>query len=56
MKYRRSDDFRQNDVSDEEWAVIAPLVPSQGRMGRPRSTDPRRVFDAVQYMLASGRR
>lgn len=53
-KYRRSDDFRQNDVSDEEWALIEPLVPAQGRMGRPRSTDSRRVFDAIQYMLASG--
>ena len=54
LKYRRSDDFRQNDVSDEEWAVVAPLIPAQGRMGRPRLTDPRRVFDAIQYMLASG--
>ena len=53
-KYRRSDDFRQNDVSDEEWALIEPLVPAQGRMGRPRLTDSRRVFDAIQYMLASG--
>ncbi len=54
LKYKRSDDFRQNDVSDEEWALIAPLIPAQGRMGRPRSTDLRRVFDAIQYMLASG--
>ena len=45
---------RQNDLSDEEWALIEPLIPAQGRMGRPRTTDPRRVFDAIQYMLASG--
>ena len=52
--YRRVHDHRQNDVSDGEWALIAPLIPAQGRMGRPRSTDLRRVFDAIQYMLASG--
>ena len=52
--YRRAHDHRQNDVSDGEWALIAPLIPEQGRMGRPRSTDLRRVFDAIQYMLASG--
>ena len=54
VNYRRAHDHRQNDVSDEEWALIAPLLPEQGRMGRPRSTDLRRVFDAIQYMLASG--
>ena len=51
---RRAHDHRQNDVSDAEWALIAPLIPEQGRMGRPRRTDLRRVFDAIQYMLASG--
>ena len=54
VNYRRAHDHRQNDVSDEEWALIAPLIPAQGRMGRPRRTDLRRVFDAIQYMLASG--
>ena len=52
--YRRPHDHRQNDVSDAEWALIAPLIPEQGRIGRPRSTDPRRVFDTIQYMLALG--
>ena len=53
-KYRRRDDSRQNDVTDEEWALIEPLLPKQGRMGRPRKTDLRSVFNAIQYMLASG--
>ena len=53
-KYRRRDDARQNDLTDAEWAVVEPLIPRQGRMGRPRKTDLRRVFDAIQYMLASG--
>ena len=33
---------------------MAPLIPAKGRMGRPRKTDLRRVFDAIQSMLASG--
>ena len=53
-KYKRRDDDRQNNLSDEEWEVIRPLIPEQGRLGRPRKTDLRSVFDAIQYMLASG--
>ena len=53
-KYKRTDDCRQNNLTDEEWSLIEPMIPAQGRMGRPRETDPRRVFDAIQYMLASG--
>ena len=54
LKYKRSNDSGQNDVKDEEWALIEPLIPKQGRMGRPRKTDLREVFNAIQYMLASG--
>ena len=34
--------------------MIEPMIPKQGRIGRPRKTDPRQIFDAIQYMLASG--
>ena len=54
VKYRRTDDHRQNNLTDEEWLLIEPMIPKQGRMGRPRKTDPRQIFDAIQYMLASG--
>ncbi len=53
-KYRRTDDHRQNNLTDEEWLLIEPMIPKQGRMGRPRKRDPRQIFDAIQYMLASG--
>ncbi len=46
-KHRQSDYCRQHDLTDEEWRHVAPLIPAQGRMGRPRSTDSRRVFDAL---------
>lgn len=53
-KYKRRDDSRLNDVTDEEWALIEPLIPKQDRMGRPRKTDLRDVFNAIQFMLPSG--
>ncbi len=53
-QHGRLHDDRQNDLTDAEWMVIAPLIPRQGRMGRPRAADPRRVFDAIRSMLSSG--
>ena len=53
-QYSRPHNDRQNDLTDPEWALIEPLIPRQGRMGRPRATDLRRVFEAIQYMLSSG--
>ena len=41
-KYRRIDDHRQNNLTDEEWLLIEPMIPKQGRMGRPLKTDPAR--------------
>ena len=52
-KYRRSDDHRQNSLTDAEWAIVGPMLPPPRRRGRPRTTDLRSVFDAIQYMLAS---
>ena len=53
-EHGRLHDDRQDDLTDAEWMVIAPLIPRQGRMGRPRAADPRRVFDAIRSMLSSG--
>ena len=53
-QYSRSGMRYESDVTDEEWAVIEPLLPEPSRKGRPRRTDLRAVFDAIQYMLASG--
>ncbi len=44
-QHGRPHDDRQYDLTDAERALTAPLIPRQGRMGRPRATDPRRVFD-----------
>ena len=45
----RAHDDRQDDLTDAAGALIAPPVPAQGRMGRPRATDPRR--DPVHVVI-----
>ncbi len=37
-QYGRPHDDRQDNLTDAEWALIAPLIPTQGRMGRLRRT------------------
>src|ERR1700729_3346208 len=43
-----------SDLTDEEWAEIAPLMPKPGRRGRPREGEFREVINAVRYLGRSG--
>jgi len=43
-----------SDTTDEEWAVIGPLLPGPKLGGRPRTTSLRSVFDAILYIASSG--
>lgn len=43
-RYERSGGRYASDVSDAEWALIAPLMPAPRKVGRPRTTDLRDVF------------
>ena len=43
-----------SDLSDEEWALLEPLLASSERSGRPPKWSARRVADAVFYLLRSG--
>lgn len=43
-----------SDLTDEEWALIARLMPLANRIGRPRKTDLREVVNALLYMASSG--
>jgi transposase len=52
--YRREDLRYASDVTDQEWAVLAPLLPSPSRLGRPRRWDLRPIVDAILYVLATG--
>ncbi len=44
------------DVSDEQWALIAPLLPQakNGRTGRPRLYSQREMLNALFYVLRTG--
>jgi transposase len=43
-----------SDLTDEEWALWAPLMPKPGRRGRPLEADFREVINAVRYLVRSG--
>src|SRR5580700_9639442 len=42
------------DLTDTQWAFLAPLIPAAKVGGRPRSTDMREVVNAVFYVLRGG--
>jgi transposase len=43
-----------SDLTEAEWALIAPVLPQPARLGRPRTTDLREVVDALLYILTTG--
>ena len=43
-----------SDLTDAEWALIAPLMPPPRSTGRPRTTSLRDVCDAILYMATTG--
>ena len=53
-QYTRPRDRLESDLTDEEWSLIEPLLPPPAKRGRPRTTDLREVFNAIQYMLGAG--
>src|ERR687891_1673438 len=55
---RRQHDRRSlryaSDCTDAEWALVAPFMPAPSKVGRPRTTDLREVWNAIQYRAATG--
>lgn len=43
-----------SDLTDAEWAVLAPLMPPIRATGRPRTTLLRDVIDAILYIATTG--
>jgi len=43
-----------SDLSDEEWAILEPLIPPAKPGGKPRTTDMREVMNAIFYLNKSG--
>jgi putative transposase len=42
------------DLSNQEWAILAPLLPPAKPGGRPRSVDLRRILEGIFSVLRSG--
>ena len=43
-----------SDMTDEEWAILEPLIPPAKHGGRPRTTNMREVLNAIFYVLKTG--
>lgn len=43
-----------SDLSERKWTAIAPLVPPERELGRPRSADVREIVNAINYRWETG--
>ena len=53
-KYDRSKLRYPSDLTDEEWVLVAPLIPPARRGGNKRTVDERAVLEGVMYVLSTG--
>jgi transposase len=53
-QYRRLAPRYTTDLTDAEFALIAPRLPAPSRIGRPRRADLRAVLNAIFYLLRTG--
>lgn len=43
----------RHELTDQQWAVIEPLIPKPKKMGRPRADD-RTTLNGILYVLKTG--
>jgi len=43
-----------SDLTDAQWAAIAPMIPDAAPGGRPRRADKREIVEAILYVLRAG--
>jgi transposase len=53
-RYDRSKLRYPSDLTDEEWAIIAPLIPPAKRGGNKRTVVVRDVVNGLMYILSTG--
>src|SRR5713226_97472 len=53
-KYNRDHLRYPSDLTDDEWAYVAPLIPPPKSGGGKRRTDMRAVMNGVMYILSTG--
>ena len=54
IEYNRDRLRFPSDLTNREWALLAPMVPAARHGGRPRTTDMRDVVEAILYVASSG--
>ena len=53
-RYDRSKLRYPSDLSDEEWAVIKPLIPPAKSGGNKRTVDEREIVNGLMFILSTG--
>ena len=53
-RYDRSKLRYPSDLTDEEWALMGPLIPPAKRGGNKRTVNQRHVVDGVMHILSTG--
>ena len=53
-RYDRDQLRYPSDLTDEEWALVAPVIPPAKRGGRRREVDVREVVNGIMYVLSTG--
>ncbi len=53
-QHRRAGLRYQTDLTDAEWAVIAPHLPPERATGRPRAWPMREIVNAIFYVMRAG--
>jgi len=53
-RYDRSKLRYPSDLTDGEWALVAPLIPPARRGGNRRHVDVREVINGLMYILSTG--
>lgn len=53
-EYSRPELRYPTNMTDREWALVAPFVLPAKRGGRPQTTDRREVVNAMLYLASGG--
>ncbi len=53
-RYDRSKLRYPSDLTDDEWALVVPLIPPARRGGNKRHVDVREVMNGIMYILSTG--
>lgn len=53
-RYERKGLRYPSDLTDDEWALVAPLIPPAKHGGRHREVDVREILNGIFYVAATG--